>query len=216
MNVTKYHHSCLVIESNEKVAIIDPGIFTFQEKVLDLSKLKTLDYICITHEHPDHFSIDQIKKIIAKFPNLQLITNESVQKLLEAEGINSSVFGNEVVSFENSPHEKLWDYEVQLNLAFTVFNQLTHPGDSLQISKTSEVLALPITAPWGSVTQAVEAALRLKPKAIIPIHDWHWKDEVRKEIYRRLNTFFSRKGITFYQMETGQPQQIDLGNFQNK
>jgi len=209
MNVTKFLHSCLVIEKEGKTAIIDPGIFTWQEKAVAITSLTSLDYLCITHEHPDHFSIDLIKKIITKFPDVLLITNESVKKLLDKEGITTSVFGNEVVSFENTPHEKLWDREVPQNLTFTFFKKLTHPGDSLAIEKTADVLALPLTAPWGSVTQAVEAALRLKPKAIIPIHDWHWKDEVRKDMYQRLESFFSTQGITFHNLETGQTQQID-------
>ena len=93
-------------------------------------------------------------------------------------------------------------------------NGRTKRGKRVTIGAIKKELAAKMEA--ASTAKSKPAALRLKPKAIIPIHDWHWKDEVRKEIYRRLNTFFSRKGITFYQMETGQPQQIDLGNFQNK
>ncbi len=199
----------MVLQTEEKTVLIDPGIFTLRERVLDISKLTTLDYLCITHEHPDHFSVDLIKEIVDAFPKAKIITNESVQRHLENEEITSSVFGNESVSFENAPHEKLWDREVPQNLAFTFFNKLTHPGDSLQLSKTADVIALPMTAPWGSVTHSVETALKLKPKAIIPIHDWHWKDEVRKEMYIRLEEFFMTKGIKFYGLETGQKQLIE-------
>lgn len=209
MNITKYLHSCLVIENEGKTAIIDPGIFTLQERILDISKLPTLDYLCITHEHPDHFSIDLVKEILNGFPNVTIVTNESIQNLLQKEGIKSSISSDEQILITPSAHEKLWDREVPQNLAITVFKKLTHPGDSLAIDKTADVLALPITAPWGSVTQAVEVALNLKPKAIIPIHDWHWKDEVRKEMYKRLDEFFATKEITFYSLETDQQQRID-------
>ena len=209
MTITKYLHSCLLIEKQNKKILIDPGIYTLQDKVLDINSLTSLEYILITHEHPDHFSIDLIKKIINKYPKANIITNESVHKLLGNVNILSSIFGNEIVSFENILHEQLWDTEVPQNLSFTLFDELTHPGDSLQFSKSSNVLALPITAPWTSVTKSVEAGLKFMPKTIIPIHDWHWKDEVRLEMYQRLEGFFSQKNIKFISLETGIPSYIE-------
>jgi L-ascorbate metabolism protein UlaG (beta-lactamase superfamily) len=69
---------------------------------------------------------------------------------------------------------------------------------------TTDILALPIQAPWGATTDAVELALRLKPKIIIPIHDWMWKEGFRQAMYERLQEYFKQKGIDFKPLETGE------------
>lgn len=61
---------------------------------------------------------------------------------------------------------------------------------------------------WGSTTAAVELAERLKPKVIIPIHDWHWNEQAREWMYQRLEKYFESLGIKFLGLETGQQVEI--------
>ena len=98
----------------------------------------------------------------------------------------------------------MWDKEPPENTVFTVFNKLVHPGDSHHFTSTGDILALPLQAPWGSTSAAVAKALEQKPKVILPIHDWHWKDAVRKGMYARLQPFFKEHGIEFKGLETGE------------
>ncbi|MDO8655088.1 MAG: MBL fold metallo-hydrolase, partial [bacterium] len=51
MKITKYVHSCLLVEEQGKTALIDPGNYTFQSKALDLRYIEKLDFVLITHEH---------------------------------------------------------------------------------------------------------------------------------------------------------------------
>lgn len=208
MQITKYLHSCLLVEEQSQAILIDPGNFTYTAKVLDLNKLNQLDYILITHEHADHFYLPFIKELIAKFPKAKIISNPSVVSILQKENIAASAEGNEFIQLETITHEKLWDKEPPQNTVFKLFGKLTHPGDSLHFQTKSAILALPLQAPWGSTTQAVEKALEIKPKVIIPIHDWHWKDEVRSGMYQRLKTFFAKKNIDFKTLETGELVEI--------
>lgn len=207
MKISKHLHSCLFIEDQNKTVIIDPGVFTYQDKALDINSITSLDYILITHEHPDHMYVPFIKELVEKFPEVKVISNPSIEKILGEEKIPvhtdlSVIPADAGIQFEEFPHEKLWDKEPPQNVVFTVFNKLTHPGDSHHFETTSEILALPVTAPWGSTTEAVELALRLKPKVIIPIHDWMWKDQIRQAMYQRLQEFFKEKGIDFKPLET--------------
>ena len=87
------------------------------------------------------------------------------------------------------------------NIMFTIAGKLTHPGDSLSFEKTTEILALPIQAPWGSFVNAIQKAAQLKPKTIIPIHDWHWKDEARRQLYKTAADYLRKKGIEFREAE---------------
>ncbi len=203
MKITKYLHSCLLVEEQGKTLLFDPGIFTYNAKVLDIQKLAALDYILITHEHPDHMHLPLIHELVAKFPEVKIITNPSIVKLLEKENIKALSTDDDIVSLELLTHEKLWDKEPPQNAVISIFDKLTHVGDSMHFSKSYNVLALPLTAPWGSTTDAVIKALEMNPKIIIPIHDFMWKDEIRVAMYDRLTGFFKEKGIEFKSMETG-------------
>jgi L-ascorbate metabolism protein UlaG (beta-lactamase superfamily) len=204
MKIFKYLHSCLLLEALGKAVLIDPGIFTSEEHALEVKNIQKLNYLLITHEHPDHMYVPLIKELVANFPKLIIVSNVSVAQILGKENITVQTEGDEIVSLAESPHEKLWDKVVPSNTVFKVFGRLTDPGDSLHFSTTTDILALPITAPWGSTTAAVEKAKELKPKIIIPVHDWMWKDEVRKGIYARLSDYFKTIGIDFKGLETGE------------
>jgi L-ascorbate metabolism protein UlaG (beta-lactamase superfamily) len=209
MKISKHLHSCLLVKENDKTVLIDPGIFTRQENALNLASLGSLDYILLTHEHPDHMDTQLINDLVSAFPNAKIISNPSIEKLLGEEKItvytDLSVLPKDAdIQFEEVPHESLWDMQVPQNLLFTVFSKLTHPGDSHHVDTSADILALPLEAPWGSMKNAVELALRLKPKVIIPIHDWMLKDQIRQMLYQRLQGFFKEKGIDFKPMETGE------------
>ena len=204
MIITKFLHSCLLIENQGKTALIDPGNFTYEANALDLTTLPNLDYLLFTHEHPDHFYLPFVKEIVQKFPEAHIITNPSIVSILEKENIKATSEGNNDIKLDVVTHEKLWDKIPPPNAIFTIFNRLTHPGDAMSFTSSADILALPLQAPWGSTNQSVMKALAAQPKVIIPIHDWHWKDEFRTAMYDRLETFFNTQGISFKGLETGQ------------
>lgn len=202
MQITKYLHSCLLVEEVGKKFLLDPGNYTAEAKVLNINNLDKLDYLLITHEHQDHMYIPLIKKILLKFPDLAIITNPSAKKLLEKEGINSSTKATDLIKVESVPHEKVFGGEPPMNILFRI-DDLTHPGDSLHFNSSTKILALPVQAPWGSLTQAVKLAVSLKPKVILPIHDWYWNDIARELFYKRLESYFATLGIKFIGLKTG-------------
>lgn len=208
MKISKYVHSCLLIEEQDKTILIDPGNYTAEEKILNISRLEKLDFVLITHEHQDHLDITLIQELVRKFPETRLISNSSVTVLLEKEGLVVSPGGNDFIVMEDVPHEKLLGRAAPQNTLFHLFGKLTHPGDSLQFTSTAEILALPIQAPWGSMVQAVERAAELKPKIVIPIHDWHWSEKARERLYGMAADYLRGKGIDFKGLETGVP--VDL------
>ena len=204
MKISKHLHSCLLLEEQGKTVLIDPGKFTYDEKALNIDTIKQLDYLLITHEHADHFFLPFIKELLAKFPEAKIVTNESVEALLFKENLSARTKDDESIIVVPVNHERIFDVQAPPNVLFEVFDRLTHPGDSMSFTTTKEILALPLLGPSWMITQAVEKALELKPKAILPIHDYHWRDEYRLEYYQRLEKFFTGKGIEFYPIETGE------------
>lgn len=200
MFVTKFSHSCLLIENNNTFFLIDPGIYSN----LHVDHFEKLDYLLVTHEHEDHVDIDFVKKLVIKFPDLIIKSNSSVVDFLKNHSIVSSQDSDERVKLEEIPHERLFDKEPPENFAITIDGILTHVGDSFHYKNHAEVLAFPIQAPWGSYTEAIEKITELSPKKVIPIHDWHWKDEVRRSMQKRAHKYLWDHGIDLIPLEDRQ------------
>lgn len=208
MKISKHIHSCLLVEDQGKVVLIDPGTYSVASDAITLDMISQLDYLLITHEHQDHFDLAFVKQLVEKFPDLKIITTPSIVEQLAKEGITATDKGDEHVTVTPVPHEKIWMGPVPQNILFTLFGRLAHPGDSHTFITNAEILALPVTAPWGSTTKAVEIAEALKPTTIIPIHDWHWRDEARQQIYQWIKGYLQPKGIDFKTVESGETIEV--------
>ena len=209
MQITKYIQSCLLVESDGKVALFDPGMMS--EAALDVSKLTQLDSIIITHVHGDHFSMSLIKNLVDAFPEVHITAPSEVVSLLADEGIAATDQVSDGIEFFDAPHESVEPlYPSPEEIGVHYQGVLSHPGDSHSFTETKAVLALPITAPWGSTIKALNLVLELKPEVVVPIHDWHWRDEARIQTYDMFESILADKGITFLKPETGVPLQVDL------
>lgn len=212
MKITKYAHSCLLVEMPapiNRTALFDPGVLS--EGVLDVGRLEFLDDIIITHEHSDHLSLKLIEQLVAKFPDVHITSTAPVVSLLAEQGIVASDQPSTGIELFEAAHESvapLWPRPAASGVHY--LDRLTHPGDSHSFSETKAILALPVTAPWGSVIAAVKLAIRLNPKFIVPIHDWHWRDEARLQTYNSLEQAFAKAGITFLKLEDGRPVVVDV------
>ncbi len=212
MKITKLNHSCLLVEMPAPVnrtVLFDPG--NFSEQALDVDSLEFLDDIIITHEHSDHMHVPLIQKLIAKFPSARITAPPSAAQKLKLEGIQTDSEPAEGIILFDAPHEGHPPFITPPDeYGVHYLGKLSHPGDSHSFKETKQILALPIQGPWGSTDRAVQLALELKPIHILPIHDWHWKDEVRETMYDRLEQLFKDQGIAFHKIQTGKPIVIDI------
>lgn len=207
MKITKLIHSCLLVEMPKRTALFDPG--SMSEEAVNVDSLEWLDDVFITHKHQDHMSMNLMMQLVGKFPDVRITAPDEVAKLLDNEGISASSDPPEGVTILDSPHESVAPmYAQPEEYGFHYLNAITHPGDSHSFKDTKKILALPMTAPWGAMTKAVKLALELKPKHILPIHDWHWREEAKTQTYTKLKDMFAESGITFHILESGQPINI--------
>lgn len=209
MKITKYLHSCILLEEGERTILIDPGNNAYEEKIFPFENIVNLDYIFITHEHMDHMHLPFIKELLVKFPQVQIVTNDQAIETLKKGGVSSTSVIPDFVSAQLIPHEQVFGMgHMCENSEFTFMNLLTHPGDSFHSKKTAKIFALPLQAPWGDVTEAITLVENIMPEIVIPIHDWHWKDKVRLMIYARVESYLKSKNITFIPLETGRSVEI--------
>lgn len=200
-------HSCLLVETDDRVGLFDPGSFSWQSGLVKVEALERVDRIIITHEHADHYDPDFLRAVLARFEQAHIVCNDSVRRKIEADGISGLFRGQETQCTKpfEAPHETLpvLSVEPPANTGFHFQNLLSHPGDSHRFTETKKVLALPVTAPWGSTTDAVRLALELKPEYVIPIHDWHYRDEARAGMYDMLERAFAESSIKFLKPQDG-------------
>ncbi len=177
MQITKFGHCCLLIETKGKRILTDPGNFTIDAQ----TKLTDIDYILYTHEHPDHFHIESLAKILEKNPQAQIFSNGSVSKLLDEQGLSHT-------KVDNGQNIKLGEVDVtgigekhaqmhssipqSANMGYMIDERLWYPGDSFtNPMRPVEILALPVSGPWMKLSEAIDCALTIKPKKAFPVHD---------------------------------------------
>lgn len=212
MIVTKFGHSCILVEVKSedarRVALFDPGCWS----EVSLESLEQLDDIFISHGHPDHLDIEKLRLIVGKFPEARITAPTEVVESLRGAGFaGAGDVAPTGASFFISPHEGHEPFLLPpQEIGIHFMNIYSHPGDSHSFRETMPVLALPVQAPWGSTIAAVDLALELKPQFIVPIHDWHWKDEAREATYNQLEQLFAEQGITFLKPVDGVPMTISI------
>jgi L-ascorbate metabolism protein UlaG (beta-lactamase superfamily) len=210
LKITKYVHSCLLVETDDRVAIFDPGAMS--QSAFNIDELNSLDDIFITHVHQDHLSIPFVKDLVGKFPNVRITGTKEVVDALQAEGIRAHTEESEGAVFFDSPHENvlpLIDLQPE-EIGIHYLDKFSHPGDSHSFSETKEILALPITAPWGSAVTGLNKAIELKPKYVIPIHDWHWSEQAQSQMYGMFEAALAKNDIVFFKPETGKAIDISV------
>jgi L-ascorbate metabolism protein UlaG (beta-lactamase superfamily) len=204
MKITKFVHSCLLVENDGRVALFDPGAMS--QDAFDINAIDKLDDIFITHIHQDHVHAPFVKALVEKFPEVRITSTQEVADMLSKENIKVHTDPPEGVVFFESPHESVEPlFPSPQEIGIHYLDKLTHPGDSHSFKETKEILALPITAPWGSSIKALNLTLELKPKYVVPIHDWHWNDQARAQMYDGYANVLEKSGITLLKPETGKP-----------
>jgi len=209
MKITKLVHACLLVETPEATAIFDPGSYS----TVDVDSIDRLDDIIITHSHGDHFDLETVKKLVAKFPLVNVTAPSDIVGELKAQNISASSEPSERVALFDSPHEELrplMDVDPPLEIGAHWLDLVSHPGDSHSFNETKAVLALPMQAPWGSPRRAAELAIELKPQYVVPIHDIHWSDSGRESMYNSFEKSLGEHGIKFVKAVNGESFEINV------
>ena len=174
MQLTKYEHACLVLEKEGKKVVVDPGGFT-----TNLVPPTDVVAIVITHEHPDHVNRDLIDKIFSLNPGVTVLGHESLTDQLQGlpftavEPGSGIAVGSFHFEFFGGEHAEIHPAIPHIaNLGVMVNDTFYYPGDSFTLpEKPVNVLALPVSAPWLKLSEAIDFMLEVHPKTVFPTHD---------------------------------------------
>lgn len=212
MKIQKFLHSCIALEEQGSRILIDPGEFSLIEKKIALEQLPASDIILLTHEHSDHYFAPVIKALLEKKQG-RILTNMSVSRLLKNEGIASDIVAEGssasippfLISGVRAPHGEIPTLAPE-NIGFLINSKVFHPGDSLafDLPLSPDVLLLPISAPWLTLAHALRAAIRVRPKIVVPIHDAIIKDFMLERMYKIAENMLKPEGIVFRPLALGE------------
>jgi L-ascorbate metabolism protein UlaG (beta-lactamase superfamily) len=175
MKITKFEHACLLLESSGKSLIIDPGSFT-----TPLVGTNNVVAIVITHEHADHWTDDQLKRIVERNPDLRIFAPAGVAAaatdfdITVVDGGDSIEVEPFTLRFFGSKHAVIHSsIPVVDNVGVLVNDVLYYPGDSFTIPEGVEIdtLAVPAGAPWLKIGEVIDFVEAVKPRRSFPTHE---------------------------------------------
>jgi L-ascorbate metabolism protein UlaG (beta-lactamase superfamily) len=165
--------SCLTVTTDRGVTLVDPGFSTFDSGEIDLATIGDVSRVLVTHEHGDHVKPEFVRWLIDRRADVTVHSNQAVADLLGGHDIEVITADPAGVTSEDVVHGMTPAGTAPPNRSYTIDGLFTHPGDSQEPTTTAPVLALPLLAPWTSTTAAVAFARRLRPRVVIPIHDFY-------------------------------------------
>lgn len=175
MEITKFGHACIFISKAGKRLVIDPGSFTKLP-----NDLNNIPVLVISEEHYDHFSIDNVKAILAVNPELHIYTTQKVFEDLAANGITSTAIDAELsvedanfnLRFRASDHAVVHGTSPCRVVTVEVDDLLYYAADSYTpTNKKVKVLAIPTSGPWFKTTEVIDYANAADAEFVLATHN---------------------------------------------
>lgn len=176
MKFTKLGHSCVRLEKDGAVLVIDPGGWSEAAAALDGATA-----VMVTHEHPDHLDADAVRAGLSRDPDLTLWANQSicaqfgefgdrVQPVRHGDALDVAGFSVHVYGVDHALIHR--DIPLVVNTGFLVEEELFHPGDSFTIPEEPvSTLLVPISAPWLKAGEMIDYFRAVGPSRGYAIHD---------------------------------------------
>ena len=213
MRLSKYLHSCLLVEDGDTRILVDPGYWTFGEGGMKPEDFPNIAAIFVTHSHADHMDVAGIKAVIER-TGAKVFGNQDAVNILAKMGVDAELFesgeqrvGSITVHAFSADHEPIIA-NIPQNTAYLFNKQILVTGDSmdqrLAVHKGVSVLAGGLMAPWANQMQVVEFVKLLAPRTFLPLHDGYVKDDFRKRQYEQFTKHFAGFGIEFRPLELGE------------
>lgn len=210
MTITKFGHCCLLIETNGKRILTDPGKFSTEQNTLT-----GIDIVLITHEHADHCHTDSLIHILENNPEAVIVSNTSVAALLKKieidthiiEGRDTATVVDVALAAYDGPHVEIFeDFGIVQNTGYLIENSFFYPGDAYTIPDAAvDILALPVAGPWCKVSDAIRYALKVQPRVAFPVHDATLAETGKTVTYPHFTRELKKRGTDFVLLEQNTP-----------
>ena len=208
MRFTKLGHSCVRLEKDGAVLVIDPGTFTDAAAALAGAAA-----VLVTHEHPDHLAAAAIRSALEAYPDLTLWANPSITAQF-------SEFGGRVHEIRHGDALLVADFDVHvygrdhalihqdiplvINTGLLVDGELFHPGDSFTVPEDpARTLLVPIAGPWLKAGDMIDYFRAVAPARGYAIHDAILNDRGLALMTRMMSVAAAPSGVPVARLEPG-------------
>lgn len=209
MRLTKFGHACVRVQHDGTTVVLDPGVFT------EAGAVDGADAVLITHEHPDHYHPDHLRRTDAPIYTIAAVAaqiSDGAPDLAErvtvvspgenfvtgavavtAIGELHAVIHPELPRFGNS------GYVLGLG-DLTVF----HPGDALTgPGRPVDVLLAPVCAPWMKASEGIDFARSVGAPRNVAIHDRIYSDAGLGIVDGHFGRFLGQEGLDYKRLADG-------------
>lgn len=210
--MTKQEHACLILEESGKILVVDPGVLTTA-----LVGLNNVVAVVITHEHGDHWTSEQLTRILDRSPDARIFGPAGVVAAATDFDITLVAHGDSIevepftLRFFGEKHAVIHEsVPVIDNVGVLINDDLYYPGDSYTIPGDVAVgtLAAPVGAPWLKIGDAIDFVLEVKPRRAFATHEMTLSVAGKGIGNDRLKWAVEQDGGTFFALEPG--ESIDL------
>ncbi len=213
MKMTKHGHSCVRLEKNDIVLVLDPGTLSRVPEALDGANA-----ILVTHEHPDHIDQEIVLAFMAREPAVELYAPRSVAALLAN---TTPAVASRIHPLEAGESAELFGFQVRAvggqhalihpripvvaNLGYVIDETLYHPGDSFIVPEGADIrtLLVPLHAPWSKTAEVIDFVIAVRPDQAFPVHDALLNDAGKALVTNLLRSIASSYGTTFEGLKAG-------------
>jgi L-ascorbate metabolism protein UlaG (beta-lactamase superfamily) len=216
VRLTRFGHSCLLVEAGDARVLVDPGGFSH-----GFEELTDLDAVFVTHQHPDHIDAERLPQLLEANGRAPLIAEPETAAQLRDSGIDAiSLHPGESVSLAGATVTAAGGDHAEIHpdiplvgnvgLLFSAAAEPTlfHPGDSYGATPDGvDVLALPLTAPWARAALTVDFARAVGAPRLLPIHD-AIVSPAGRALYVRVVTSLLPDSTTLLDPEPGSPLEV--------
>jgi L-ascorbate metabolism protein UlaG (beta-lactamase superfamily) len=172
MKITKYDHSCLVVEEGGRHLAIDPVEFATKVPILD-----SVDVVIVTHKHSDHLTPTVLDGLLSANPQAEVLTiedNAEVRHTKIVKGGDELKISNFRLKFFGEDHAPVVADDVPCaNVGVVVNDVLVHPGDSYDTPPIDKpkVLCPAVSGPWLKTYETMQYISKVRPEIVLPVHD---------------------------------------------
>lgn len=211
MRISKHVHSCLVFQDQGTRVLFDPGRFSFEDGRQTPADFGDLDYVVITHRHPDHLHLPALEPIVQR-TGATVITNTEVARQISEAGFSVEILdegekqcGAMTVEAIPTRHEPILSSELPQHTSYLINGRVLHAVDSLDRTMLRwagvELLILPVMAPFLTEVEAMRFAKEMRPGAVLPVHDGYARAWFLEQRHKAYQPFMEQAGIQFHRID---------------